>query len=63
VVLAWALVEPLVERVATVVRVLAAVVELDAGVLTGGAERAVVERFVDPQAATPSASTTAAVVR
>jgi len=64
VVLAGALVDPaVVDRTVAVVRGLAVVVEAEAGVLAGGVERAVVECFVDPQAATPSASTTAAVVR
>jgi hypothetical protein len=45
------------------VRGLCVVVEAAVGVLTGVVELAVVECFVDPQAATPSASTTATVVR
>jgi hypothetical protein len=59
------LVEPtVVERAGAAGRELAAaVVEADVGVLADCVERAVVECFVDPQAATPSASTTAAVVR
>jgi hypothetical protein len=62
VVLPRLLVEPtVVER--AVVPGLAVVVAADVGVLAGGIERAVVESFVDPQAATPRASTTAAVVR
>jgi hypothetical protein len=60
------LVEPtVVERggAGAVVRERAAVVKADVGVLADCVERAVVECFVDPQAARPSASTTAAVVR
>jgi hypothetical protein len=40
-----------------------AVVEAVLGVLADGVDCAVVECLADPQAATPSASTTAAVVR
>jgi hypothetical protein len=50
-----------VERAA--VCVLGVVVETDVGVLAGAVERAVVECLADPQAAAPSASTTATVVR
>jgi hypothetical protein len=39
------------------------VVEAGVGVLADGVDCAVVECLADPQAATPSASTTAAVVR
>jgi hypothetical protein len=42
---------------------LGAVVEAVLGVLAGGVDCAVVECLADPQAAIPSASTTAAVVR
>jgi hypothetical protein len=43
--------------------VLSGVDAAEVGVLAGGAPRAVVECLADPQAATPSASTTATVVR
>ena len=52
---------PVVEAVD--VWVLSGVDAADVGVLAGGVERAVVECLADPQAATPSASTTATVVR
>ena len=50
-----------VERAA--VWVFGVVVEADVAVLAGGVERAAVECLADPQAAAPSASTTATVVR
>ncbi len=60
--LAWAVVEPAAVERADVC-VLAVVVEAVVGVLAGGVERAVDECLADPQAAAPSASTTATVVR
>jgi hypothetical protein len=60
--LARAVVEPAVVERADV-WVLCVVVRADVGVLVGGVERAVVERLADPQAAIPSAGTTAMVVR
>jgi hypothetical protein len=62
VVLALALLEPtVVERVP--VPVVGVVVEAVLGVLSDGVERAVVECLAAPQAATPSTSTTATIVR
>jgi hypothetical protein len=58
----WAAVElAVVER--PPVEVLRVVAPADVGVLAGGVERAVVGCLADPLAATPSASTTATVVR
>jgi uncharacterized UPF0146 family protein len=65
VLVAVVVVEATVERVAVrVVEVgVAFCVDVGWGVLVDGVDCAVVECLADPQAATPSASTTAAVVR